>query len=207
MTSSQHLYLFDSLWGNICAFSIVRVPWFSEETEAVSSTSSNWGLFLLFRNVLSIPDGSYVPKGPSRPFWRLSVLFEDCWSNSFPQDSSFHFLKLPNHLCQQWFIPRAPKIIQSHKSLSIPLDQTGPRRNDHILQLCFLEKSLRQRDNITFFSQEVWSPISLQHFQPKASWSWSFTKQGFFRWLRRTLSSPSIFFKLYTHFSSKHNFD
>lgn len=183
MTSSQHLYLFNSLWGNICVVSIVRVPWLSGGTGAVFSGTSNWGSFLLFRNDLSVPDGSYVPKGPSRPFWRLSLVFEECWSISFPWSASFHFLKLLNHLCQLRFIPRAHKIILSHKSLSIPLDQIGPRRNDHILWLCFLEKSLRQRDNITLFSQAICSPISLQHFQLKASWGWSFKKQRLSTWL------------------------
>lgn len=167
MTSSQHSYLFNSLWGNVCVFSIVRVPWLSGGTEAVFSATSNQGSFLLFRNALSVPDGSYVPKGPSGAFWRLSLEFEECWSTSFPWNASFHFLKLLNHLCQQWFMPRAHKIILSHKSLSIPLDQIGPRRNDHIVWLCFLEKSLRQRDNSTLFSQAVCSLISLQLFSPE----------------------------------------
>lgn len=168
--------------GTFVFFSIVRVPWLSGGTEAVFSGTSNWSSFLLFRNALSVPDGTYVPKGPSRPFWRLSLVFEECCSISVPWNASFHFLKLLNHPCQQWFIPRAHKIILSHKSLSIPLDQIGPRRNDHILWLCFLEKSLRQRDNIRLFSQAICSPISL-HFQLKASWCWSFKKQGLSAWM------------------------
>lgn len=51
--------------------------------------------------------------------------------------------------------PRVYKVILNHKSVSIPLDHIVPRRNGHILCLCFLEKSLkREGDNITFFSQE-----------------------------------------------------
>lgn len=86
--------------GTFVVFSIVRVPWLSEGTEAVFSGTSNQGSFLLFGNALAVPDGSYVPKGLSRPFWRLSLMIKECCTISFPWKAPCLSFKLLNHHCQ-----------------------------------------------------------------------------------------------------------
>lgn len=62
MTSSQHLYLFNFLGGNVCDCSIVSVALLSGGTGSVFSATENGGSFLLSRIVFSDPGGNYVPK-------------------------------------------------------------------------------------------------------------------------------------------------
>lgn len=138
--------------GTFVVFSIVRVPWLWGETEAVFSGTINQGSFLLFGNAVSVPDGSYVPKGPSRPFWRLSLVLKECCSVSFPWKASFLPLKLLNHPCRLldliklfWVTNQFP----CHRTKSYPGGMV-------IHCACaFWRKVSREGDNITFFSPAI----------------------------------------------------
>lgn len=155
-------------------FSIVRVPWLSEGTEAVFSGTSNQDSFLLFGNALPVPDGSYVPKGLSWPFWRLSSVIKECCTISFPWKAPCLSFKLLNHHCQ---LQELIKLFWVTNQFPSPWIKLYPGGMVILLCLSFLEKALERE--ITFHS--FLKPSG--HLQPYnifcwRTLGWSFKKQG-----------------------------
>lgn len=166
--------------GTFVVFSIVRVPWLAGGTEAVFSGTINQGSFLLFGNALSVPDGSYVPKGPSRPFWRLSLVIKECCTISFPWKALFLSLKLLNHPCQ---LLEFIKLFWVTNQFPCRWTKWYPGGMVIYCAFSFWRKVLRQGDNIPFFSQAFCSPTSLQLSQLKNPWFWSLKKKGLSTWM------------------------
>lgn len=132
------------------------VPWLSGGTGSVFSVMSNGDSF---QNPFSVPDGSYVPKGP-RLFLEIVTCVQGILEYFLSLKCLLPFLETAKSsmsvMIYTYSSENYSKTLR-HKSLSIPSDQSSrPKRSNHILWLCLLKK--RQRGNIILFSQAICSP-------------------------------------------------